>query len=110
MVTLEDILEQVVGKIREDGAPEGFVCERLGTGRWRANGTMRLEELRREHPALGDVPDVDTVGGWVLKLAEVVPPVGAVFHARGLRLTVQAADERRVREVLVEAAGTGGGA
>jgi len=110
MVTLEDILEQVVGKIREDGEPEGFVCERLGPGRWRANGTMRLEELRREHPALDGVPDVDTVGGLVVKLAEVVPPVGAVFHARGLRWTVQSADERRVREVLVETTGPGGAA
>lgn len=109
MVTLEDILEQVVGEIREEGEAEGFVCERLGGGRWRANGTMRLEDLRREHPGLGEVADVDTVGGLVVKLAEVVPPPGAVFHFRGLRWTVRAADERRVREVLVEVA-TGGGA
>ncbi len=109
MVTLEDILEQVVGEIRAEGEPEGFVCERLTAGRWRANGTMRLEELRREFPGLGEVSDVDTVGGLVLKLAEVVPVVGAVFHYRGLRWTVRAADERRVREVLIEASGMGGG-
>jgi putative hemolysin len=108
MVTLEDILSQVVGEIRAEGEAEGFVSERLGPGRWRASGAMRLEDLRREHPGLGEVVDVDTVGGLVVKLAEVVPPVGAVFQYRGLRWTVRMADERRVREVLIEV-GTGGG-
>ncbi len=109
MVTLEDILEQVVGRIRREGEPPGFVSERLGEGRWRVNGTMRLEDLRRQLPELGEVPDVDTVGGLVVKLAEVVPPVGVEFQFRKIRLTVLEADERRVREVRVEAAVKGGG-
>lgn len=108
MVTLQDILEQVIGRIRPEGEAPGFVSERLGDGRWRVAGSMRLEDLRRECPQLGEIEDVDTVGGWVLKLAEVVPPVGGVFQSRGLRLTVREADERRVREVLVEWIGKGG--
>jgi putative hemolysin len=110
MVTLEDIFEQVVGRIRPEVEAPGFVSERLGEGRWRAAGTMRLEDLRRQCPQLGEVADVDTVGGWVIKLAEVVPPAGASFTSRGIRLTVQEADERRVREVLVEWVGKGGAA
>jgi CBS domain containing-hemolysin-like protein len=109
MVTLEDILEQVVGRIRREGEPAGFVSERLGEGRWRVNGTMRLEDLRRQLPELGEVDEVDTVGGLVIKLAEVVPPVGAEFHFRKIRLTVLEADHRRVREVRVEASMKGGG-
>lgn len=105
LVTLEDILEAVVGPIRGEGEPVGFVMEKLAPGRWRANGLMRLDDFRREYPALGEVPDVETLGGLVLKLAEVVPAPGAHFLFRGLKLTVRLADPRRVRELLIETAG-----
>jgi CBS domain containing-hemolysin-like protein len=58
---------------------------------------------------LGEVQDVDTVGGWVVQLSEVVPPEGVSFVRSGLKLTVKEADARRVREVLVEVVGRGGG-
>lgn len=103
VVTLQDILALVVGPIRGEGEAPGFVSERLGPGRWRVAGTMRLEDLRRELPQLGEVEDVDTVGGLVVKLAEVVPAAGTSWMYRGLRMTVREADERRVREAVVEA-------
>ncbi len=103
VVTLQDILGVVVGPILGEGEAPGFVSERLGEGRWRVAGTMRLEDLRRELPQLGEVDDVETVGGLVVRLAEVVPVAGTTWMFRGLRLTVREADERRVREVWVEA-------
>ena len=63
---------------------------------------MRVEDFRREYPALGDVPGVDTMGGLVVALKEVVPLTGESVVFSGLRLTAHAADERRVREVMVE--------
>ena len=36
---------------------------KLAPGRWRVNGTMRLEDFRREFPALPEVPEVETMGG-----------------------------------------------
>ena len=50
-VTMEDILALLVGKHRTPSQPEGFVMTRLAPGRWRVNGTMRLEDFRREFPA-----------------------------------------------------------
>ncbi len=109
LVTLQDILEAVIGRIRGEGESEGFVMEKLDEGRWRVSGSMRLDDFRRQHPGLGDDPDVDTLGGLLTKLAEVVPVEGQVFLHRGLRLTVKAADERRVREVFVERVSLKGG-
>ena len=109
LVTLQDILEAVIGRIRGEGESEGFVMEKLDEGRWRVSGSMRLDDFRRQHPELGDDPDVDTLGGLLTKLAEVVPAEGQVFLHRGLRMTVKVADERRVREVLVEQVGVKGG-
>ena len=102
LVTMEDILGELVGGIRGEVETEGFVMEKLGAGRWRVSGTMRLDDFRREYPPLGDMPEVETMGGLVMSLLDVVPGVGEAATFRGLRLTTQAADERRVREVLVE--------
>ena len=103
LVTMEDIWEEVVGEIRREGQPEGFVMEKLGAGRWRANGTMSLDEFRREFPELGEVQGVDTLGGLMVMQMEVVPAMGQSVVFRGLRMTAQHVDERRVLELLVEA-------
>ena len=76
--------------------------ETLGPGRWRVAGTLRLDDFRREYPPLGDVAEVETMGGLLMSLLEVVPQQGNSAVFRGLKLTAQSADERRVRELLVE--------
>jgi putative hemolysin len=104
LVTMEDILEEVIGEIRSEGEPEGFVMEKLGENRWRVSGTMRLDDFRREYPDLDEVPEVDTMGGLLTAQVGVVPAQGQSVTFRGLRLTATVVDERRVRELLVEAA------
>jgi len=102
IVTMEDILEEMIGKLRAEIGSDGFVMERLGQGRWRVSGILRLDDFRREYPAMGDVPDIETMGGLLMSLVDVVPSPGDSATFRGLKLTAQAADERRVRELLVE--------
>ncbi len=106
LITLQDILATVVGEIRREGEPQRFVFERLGPGRWRVNGAMRLDDFRREVPELGSPEGVETMAGLAMFLADVVPAAGESFRYQGLRLTVQQADERRVRELLVETEGS----
>jgi CBS domain containing-hemolysin-like protein len=103
IATMEDILGLLVGKIRAEARqPEGFVIEKLTPGRWRVNGTMRLDDFRREFPTLPDVAEVETMGGLLAHLLGVVPVAGESSTFNGLRLTAQVVDERRVRELLVE--------
>jgi putative hemolysin len=102
LVTMEDILGGIVGKIRSATASPGFVLEKLSPSHWRVNGTMRLEDFRREFPALPDVAEVETMGGLLTHLLGVVPAVGESATLAGLKLTAQVADERRVRELLVQ--------
>jgi CBS domain containing-hemolysin-like protein len=102
LVTMEDILGQLVGKIRAASEPTGFVLEKISFGRWRVNGTMRLEDFRREYPALPEVAEVETMGGLLTHLLGVVPAAGESAAFAGLKLTAQLVDERRVRELLVQ--------
>ena len=103
IVTIEDILTEVLGELRSEHGLEPPVMERLGPNRWRVGGALRLDNFRREYGQLRDVPGVETMAGLVLNKLEVVPAQGDAVTIDGLRLTVQAADERRIRELLVEA-------
>jgi CBS domain containing-hemolysin-like protein len=102
LVTMEDILGELVGKIHTTTGPEGFVMEKLSAGRWRVNGTMRLDDFRREFPALGEVAEVETMGGLLTHLMGVVPKTGESAVFQDLKFTAQVVDERRVRELLVQ--------
>jgi putative hemolysin len=102
LVTMEDILGELVGKIRMVSQPEGFVMEKISPGRWRVNGTMRLDDFRREFPALSEVAEVETMGGLLTHLLGVVPEAGASAAFYDLKFTAQIVDERRVRELLVQ--------
>ena len=102
IVTMEDILGELVGKARADTEADGFVMAKLAPGKWRVSGAMRLDDFRREHPALGDVPDVETMGGLLANALDVIPATGESAYFRGLKLTATAVDERRVRELIVE--------
>jgi CBS domain containing-hemolysin-like protein len=104
IVTMEDILEEMIGKIRGELEPEVFVMEKLGPGRWRVSGTLRVDDFRREFPALGEPAEVETMGGLLMSLLDVVPGPGDSATYRGLKLTAQTTDERRVRELMVETA------
>ena len=102
LVTMEDILGGIVGKIRMATEPQGFVLEKISPGHWRVNGTMRLEDFRREFPPLPNVSEVETMGGLLMHLLGVVPAAGETATFAGLKFTAQAVDERRVRELLVQ--------
>ena len=102
IVTMEDILGELVGKIRAQSQPGGFVMEKLAPGRWRVNGTMRLDDFRREFPALPEMPAVETMGGLLTHLLGVVPDAQESANFSGLKLTAQITDGRRVNELLVQ--------
>ncbi len=102
LVTMADILEEVVGQIHREGETQGVVMEKLGEGRWRVSATIRLDDFRREFPDLGEAAEVETMGGLLMTQLGVVPTQGQSAVVSGLRLTAMAVDERRVRELLVE--------
>ncbi len=102
VVRVEDILEEVVGEIRDEGEAAGFIMEKLGEGRWRVNGLMAIEDFRREYPALPEVNGVDTMSGLLVRLLEVVPAAGQSAVFGGLRLSASVVDQRRVKELVVE--------
>jgi len=105
LVTLEDILTEVIGGLRREGVGERFVLEQTGEGSWRLSGNVWLEDFRRKYPDLQRAPGVDTIGGLVASRLDTIPPIGTEIEFSGLTLKVSRASERRVLEVVAEQKG-----
>ena len=102
VVTMEDLLEEIVGEIRDEDEGRELILEKTGEHRWRVSGAVTVRDFRRECPDLGDVTEVETMGGLITLLLDVVPNAGESTTYRGLKLTAARVDERVVREVTVE--------
>ena len=102
VVTMEDILEELVGEIRDDTEEERLVMEKIGFNQWRVGGAVTVRDFRRECSDIGDVPEVETIGGLLTMLLDVVPNAGESAVFRGLKITAARVDGRAVREVTVE--------
>jgi CBS domain containing-hemolysin-like protein len=99
IVTVEDIVEEIVGEIRDEHDRTPDTVERLADGSYRVAGRASLEEVNE---ALEwDLPkgDFETVAGLVLATLHRIPLVGEVFRVRRFTITVLEADKRRVLAV-----------
>jgi len=102
IVTIEDVLEEIVGEIVDEHDDERPAIESMGEGRWRVDGGANVTDLGEE---LGvDLPDEawDTVGGLVLGTLGRLPRVGDRVELDGLAITVTIRRGRRIVEVRVE--------
>jgi magnesium and cobalt transporter len=102
IVTLEDVLEQIVGEIRDEyDTDEVAPVQRLPDGGWAVQGGTPLADLEAELGHEFAREDVSTVGGLVLTLFGRVPRVGETLELDGFRLTVDQVVRRRVRRVTL---------
>ena len=108
IVTLEDVLEEVVGEIRSESGPQRGeeAAVRVG-GRLYVEGQRSLGSLGAELGVELSHPEAETLGGLVLASLRHMPTFGEAVEVAGYRFTVLSADERRVRLVAVEAAEDG---
>jgi len=126
IVTLEDVLEEIVGEIQDEGDAEAAPIKAIGEGVWLADAAVRLHDLEAflngpagpqpvgdaaaaeaqggERPAEVRFPaegDYGTLGGFVTATAGRVPPVGAAIGWEGFTFTVRGGDERRLTRVEI---------
>lgn len=108
LVTLEDVLEEIVGEIRDEHeAGEPPEWRAIGDGRYRLQGKAPLETLEELFGVTVDDDEVDTVGGLVFSRYGTVPEPGAVVteETLGLRFVVEAVEGRRITSLVVERQG-----
>ncbi len=102
IVTLEDVLEQIVGEIQDEyDTEEAAPIEATGDGVWVVQGNTPLVDLETEMEHQFGRDDVGTVGGLVLALAGRVPRAGDELKAGDIAITIDTIVRRRVRRVTV---------
>jgi CBS domain containing-hemolysin-like protein len=111
IVTLEDVIEEIVGEVQDEFDQENPDLAQSGDGVWTMDGRARLEEVAdRLDGTLDEPPDVDTIGGYVQARLGRLARTGDVVPLGGWDLKVTEARGARVRRIEarrrpVEAAG-----
>lgn len=105
LVTMEDLIEELVGEIVDEYDRESADSERLGENQFRVSARMPIDELGDLFGIELDDDEVDSVGGLLAKHLGRLPVAGSTVTVDGLNLTAERTEGRRKRvvTVLVEA-------
>jgi magnesium and cobalt exporter, CNNM family len=101
LVTLEDLLEELVGEIRDEFDEEERLIQRIDASTFRVSGKLAIDDLNAATGLHIPNESFDTVGGWVLDLFGRVPHKGEKKDAADAMVTVEKVERTRVVEVLV---------
>jgi putative hemolysin len=102
LVTIEDVLEEIVGEIRDEYDVEEADVKREGATRFWVAGRVPVDELRELLGVDFGVHDVTTVGGLVYALFGRVPRSGESLAKAGVRVVVERVRRRRIERVYFE--------
>ena len=102
IVTLEDVLEELVGEIYDEHDEVNEDLCQAEDGSWIIQGGMQLQELMDQFEMSKEQYDADTVGGWAGEMLQKVPEDGDSFEKDGLRFTVTEMDGFRVTKIRAE--------
>jgi CBS domain containing-hemolysin-like protein len=97
LVTLEDLIEDIVGEIVDEYDTESAEAVELGDGSYRVSARMSIEDLGELFDLELDDDEVDTVGGLLAKALGRVPIVGSTVDVHGLSLRADRLEGRRNR-------------
>ena len=100
IITLEDILEELVGEIWDESDEVLENIRERSDGSYDINGSTRLSDMCESIGCSID-SEADTVGGWVTEMLGGIPESGESFECGGMHVTVESTDKRRVLKVNV---------
>jgi magnesium and cobalt transporter len=101
LVTIEDVLEEIVGEIEDEFDIEAVMVEQRGRGRFQVDAQIPLETFAARFGCHLEGDGVDTLGGWMVRHMGHLPAVGESVRLNGLLLEVIRADRRRIRSIRV---------
>jgi magnesium and cobalt transporter len=102
LVTIEDIIEEIVGEIADEHEEEEPTIVDVGDGEYLVNGLLRVETLQERLGTELSDENYETVAGLIFTTLGRVPNAGAVVTKNGWKFTVDRADRKRIYRVKVQ--------
>ena len=102
IITLEDILEEVVGEIRDEYDSETGQFVSLGKNRFLVNSTMEIEKINERLELNLPKEDYETIGGFLLKRMGKIPQKGEIIIYKNVKYTIMESSNRAINQILVE--------
>lgn len=102
LVTLEDLLEEIVGEISDEHDIEERSLIDYPDGSTLADGRVEIEQIE-EHFQL-EIPEgkYETLAGFILHLIKRIPQTGEKIHHKDIEMTIESADERSIKKVRIK--------
>ena len=103
MITLEDLLEEIVGEIRDEyDADEAEYIQALDEHTYLVEGSMKLDDINDALDTSLDSEDYDSIGGIIIEYLDRLPEDGEEVELEcGIRLKVQGIDQNRICKVVM---------
>lgn len=100
LVTLEDIIEEIIGEIQDEFDEERPGIEQIEENVYSIDGLMLIESINDRFGLELDSDDYDTIGGWLYSRIEVLPPqVGQTVEYEGCLYIIEETDNKRISRV-----------
>lgn len=110
LVTLEDLIEEIVGEIRDEHDQEEPLVQFVDSSTVIASGIVRLDELAEDIEVELESEDVETLGGYLMEAFGRIPSEGEKLERAGLEFTIESVEEQRITRVrIVRLPGRGAG-
>jgi len=103
LVTLEDIIEEVVGEIQDEyDFDEQEECVQLSENTYSVDARMSIDDFNERLDIQIEAENVDTIGGFVVDYLGRVPEPESQFSYQGLEFTILDANERRIHRIRIQ--------
>ena len=101
IITIEDIVEEIVGEIEDEFDPDNKYLTRLSKREWLVDGRFSCDDAVELGWPIEESDDYETIAGWILELCDSVPDIGEVFEVKGYKFKVQSMRGQRISLIRV---------
>ncbi|AEB06298.1 protein of unknown function DUF21 [Coriobacterium glomerans PW2] len=101
IITIEDIVEEIVGEIEDEFDPDNKYLTRLSSTEWLVDGRFPCDDAADLGWPIEESDEYETVAGWILEMCGSVPDIGEVFEVDGYKFKIQSMRGQRISLIRV---------
>lgn len=101
IVTLEDLVEEIVGDIEDEYDEEKEEIEVIREDEYIVDGSTRIEDVNEMIGTHIESEDFDTIGGYVIELMGRLPEMGDIVENNGITYTIESVDKKRIEKIRI---------